>query len=79
MKWDNNILLAIEQGENAVCPCCGSSDTDHGFVLIKARTREGHGSVWCNECKRGVHISRMIVPDKAKLHTAPIGIDYTID
>ncbi|MDO5547947.1 MAG: hypothetical protein Q4F79_05605 [Eubacteriales bacterium] len=76
MKWIDNMTSAIERGENGVCPYCGSSDTEHGFTVINKITRAGYGSVWCNACKKGMHLSRMIVPDGAREQEAPRGIEY---
>lgn len=79
MKWINNIQLAIKQGENALCPICGSKETGHGFTIIRNSTREGFGDVCCNRCKRGTHVSRMVVPEDANLCAAPSGIEYEIE
>lgn len=76
MKWLDNMTSAIERGENLACPCCGSLDTEHGFTVINRSTRAGYGSVWCNACKKGMHLSRMIVPEDVQEQEAPRGIEY---
>lgn len=76
MKWLDNITAAFERGEDIACPYCGSLHTDHGFTIVKPSTRAGHGTIWCNDCGRGVHLSRLTVPAGAKEKTPPNGIKY---
>lgn len=44
------------------CPSCGSSRLRHCFAGSEA-SRMGYGVLWCEECRRGVQLSRLKVPD----------------
>ena len=76
MKWLDNLITVFACGETGVCPYCGSPDADHGFTVIKKDTRMGYGSVWCNTCKRGIPLSRVIVPEYVRQQEAPHEIVY---
>jgi len=75
-KWLKNIENFSASGCVGSCPFCGSADTDYCCTVIESETHFGYGDLWCNDCKRGYHISRMQVPDDAKIGTAPRFIRY---
>ena len=51
--------------ENLVCPECGKESIDYLFVGDK-ETNVGYFQIWCNNCNKGSHVSRVIIPEKAK-------------
>lgn len=66
MKWlenINNIAKGISPGK---CPYCGSENTDYGCTVVIPEKRLGHMTVWCNDCLRAYHMSRMEVPEGLK-------------
>lgn len=58
------------------CPYCGSENTDCTFEALNSE-RMGYGVLWCNDCKRAYHISRMIVPEGYKKKPIPKGLAFT--
>lgn len=77
MKWMDN-LEHLAQGKGCgKCPYCGSLNMDALCVVVDSTTRMGYGDLWCNDCKRAFHISRMQIPDCAKTTgTLPNGLRY---
>ena len=51
--------------ENIVCPECGEKGIDYVFIG-DSKTNIGYLSLWCNHCNKGINISRVMIPDKAK-------------
>lgn len=75
MKWKNNMISMCETGKTGVCPYCGSNKTDHCFTIVQDDF--GYGDIWCQECKRGFHVSRArISPAMKKSGKMPKGIKY---
>lgn len=48
------------------CPSCHSSSLDFQYV-VRASDRLGYLDVWCNSCKKGIHISRVTAPQGASV------------
>jgi len=46
------------------CPVCGEIAVDFQYVGNEA-SRIGFMCAWCNCCKNGIHISRLIIPKNA--------------
>lgn len=47
-------------GDSSVsCPECGSSNVRCGHVLIDPSSKMGYGAVWCDDCRNGMHLSRV--------------------
>lgn len=66
MKWLKNLENLASTGEVGKCPHCQSDDTDYCYTVVNEKTRLGYGDLWCNSCKRGFHLSRIMVDRKAK-------------
>lgn len=57
-KWYPNLINVCKYDKVGKCPFCGSENTDFGFVKsVSGKT--GWGDLWCNDCKRAFHISRV--------------------
>lgn len=62
MKWLKNITEIIDNRSAGICPYCKSKNTD--YRIVRVNESMGYLDVWCNDCKRAYHISRMEVsPD----------------
>ncbi len=76
MKWLKNLELLSKNGETGKCPFCNSDDTDYAVEVIDEKEMIGHGAIWCNECKKAFHISRMQVTEKLKKKSIPSGLNF---
>lgn len=56
------------------CPYCREMKIDYQFVG-DAVLRVGYLCIWCMQCKRGIHLSRVTIPENANL----ISYDESID
>ncbi len=66
MKWLKNLENIAESGKSGICPCCGSENTDYSFFGTPLSI--GFGIVWCNDCKKAYHISRIKIIEGYKLN-----------
>ena len=66
MIWLKNLENIATKRISGKCPCCGCNDTD--YTLIGKVGSMGYGEIWCNECKRAYHISRIQVLDGFNLN-----------
>lgn len=48
------------------CPNCNSNNIAYEFIG-DSRKREGYFLIWCNNCLEGLHISRIDIPELAKM------------
>lgn len=55
-KW----LEVLKKGEKE-CPICGSSNLREGYEVSKVDKDYGWGGIWCEECRNGLWISRVIL------------------
>ena len=76
MKWLNNLQSIGENKGAGSCPFCNSTKTDYGFVVDDSKTQMGHGAVWCNDCNKGFHISRIKVLDGMQIKDIPQNIEF---
>lgn len=60
LDWTNNIESISLNSSAGVCPNCKSENTDYGYTLLHGEW--GACDIWCNDCKRAKHISRVKVP-----------------
>ena len=56
-KWVKNIKSVIDSNNAGECPFCLSKNT--GYLAKKTMGDMGYVDIWCNDCKKAVHISRM--------------------
>lgn len=59
------------------CPNCDKHGIDYMYIGDE-ETRIGYFNVWCNECLKGIHISRALAPTKAKFITFDDNLRGTI-
>lgn len=48
------------------CPGCSSSHIKFEYIG-DIEKRQGYFLLWCEDCLEGIHISRINIPDKAKV------------
>jgi hypothetical protein len=66
------LKLSVEISNNPLplsalyCPECLNSTVDFQYVG-DSEMRIGYLDVWCNSCSNGIHISRVRMPESAKL------------
>ena len=58
-KW-----IKLEPWVDAKCSCpeCGDAYIDYEFVGFRD-SRMGYAMLWCPACEKGIHISRLKVPE----------------
>ena len=61
MKWLDNLASIKQLHKAGKCPYCGQENTDYRLLEISSGT--GYGDVWCNDCKKAFHISRIEVSE----------------
>jgi Winged helix-turn-helix DNA-binding len=68
-------VAALPDGDLPACPYCGRFDLQVRFVA-DPQTRIGYAAVWSDFCLRGIHISRVEVPNGAPFVVldAPAGV-----
>lgn len=77
MKWLENLNNIAKGQGTGKCPCCGSKNTDYSCTVVVPEKRLGHMTVWCNDCLRAYHVSRMEVPEGLKTGgEIPQGLKY---
>jgi hypothetical protein len=47
---------------NLICPECGNGSVDFQYVG-DASERIGYVDMWCTACNKGVHLSRVSIPE----------------
>lgn len=60
MLHDNDYLT-----EGLICPECNKKCIDYAFVG-DIKTNRGYMSMWCNNCNKGIRMSRVIIPNNVK-------------
>ena len=66
-EWIKIITQIAEMLESNTlrCPNCGEHNIDYIYIGDE-KTRIGFLQVWCNNCLKGISISRAVAPEKAK-------------
>lgn len=57
-----NNMVDIQQMQ---CPNCGKHKIEYLYVGDE-KTRIGYLQIWCNECLKGIYISRAKAPENAR-------------
>ena len=80
MKWAKNIKSIADTYTVGECPFCGSSDTDYKATQISDKI--GCMDIWCNDCKRWYHASRVLITENfknfKKTGELPEGLKHTL-
>jgi len=66
MNWLNNLKSISLKKISGECPFCKSNNTDYTFTEIS--NGMGCGTIWCNNCRKAYHISRMKIQNGYKLN-----------
>ncbi len=75
MKWLDNLESVANYKKSGICPFCGSADTDYSF--FGSIGSMGFGLIWCNNCRKAYHMSRVKVVEGFKLNKdIPKGLDF---
>ncbi len=64
MKWIKNLESVAKTGNPGECPYCKSKNTAYALSIDDEETLMGHGAVWCEDCRKAFHISRIKVDSK---------------
>lgn len=69
MRWADNIISALNTGNAGVCPYCGSANTDFNLEVIIEEEKLGFGTIWCNDCKHAINLSRIRIKNQKPTKT----------
>ena len=61
-----NVAKNFKDINNINCPTCGRKTLDYLYIGDK-KTKIGYLQVWCHHCSNGIHISRVKIPEGAKM------------
>jgi hypothetical protein len=59
-------IYASPVGHALTCPECGNEAVDFQYVGDRGAQR-GYVDIWCRHCNKGVHLSRVAIPDDAQV------------
>lgn len=77
MNWIDSLKnIAAHRKTGGNVRNAGSDNTDYACHVISPEKRNGYMDVWCNDCKRAYHISRMEVTDNMKKGICPKNLIY---
>lgn len=65
MKILPRITENLSDLQSVECPNCGENEVEYLYVGDE-KTRIGYMQIWCNKCLRGIYISRVMAPDRAR-------------
>lgn len=71
MDWTRIITQItgdFEKINHVKCPNCKKNGLDYIYIGDD-QTRIGFLQIWCNECLKGIHVSRAVAPPNAKFLT----------
>lgn len=77
MKWIENLENIFANKPVGKCPYCGSENTDYKCSVVVPEKKLGYMDIWCNDCLRAYHMSRMEVDAGLKTDgDIPHGLKY---
>ena len=47
-----------------ICPYCKSENVNYTLKIVDEKSKMGYGAIWCNDCKKAFHISRIKVDEE---------------
>lgn len=65
-KWLKNLKSISGIGNAGNCPFCRSENVDHKATVVVPESRLGYMDIWCNDCRKAFHVSRMQVTENMK-------------
>lgn len=72
IKLYDNLAYFVKNGRLGQCPHCGSKKMDLSVQIVDKNDNSGYGVYWCDECKRGIHLSRLVVDERFKPYIKPL-------
>lgn len=66
-KW-YKLIDELTHVELIKCPNCEKKGIDYLYIGDK-ETKIGYLQIWCNECKKGIYISRVKIPKNVRVVT----------
>ena len=61
-----NVSKNFKDIQEINCPTCARKTLDYLYIGDK-KTRIGYLQVWCHHCLNGIHVSRVKIPEGAKM------------
>ena len=61
-----NIRESTVAKSECICPECGANTIDLQYVG-DVKERIGYLDMWCATCNRGIHMSRVLIPEGASM------------
>lgn len=65
-KWLENLKSIANTRSAGKCPFCGSVNTAYKCSIAVPESKLGYMDIWCNDCKKAFHVSRMQVSEDMK-------------
>lgn len=65
-KWIENLKNISDKGSAGKCLFCGSVNMDYKCTVVVPESRLGFMDIWCNDCRKAFHVSRMQVSEDMK-------------
>ncbi len=63
-KW-YKLIGELTCPEKIKCPNCKKKSIDYLYIGDR-KTKIGYLQIWCNECKKGIYVSRVKIPPNMK-------------
>lgn len=64
--WTEIVNMILKGEKNISSPFDKDGNMESIFVLVQEDDRMGWGLIWCSKTHRGLHLSRMQIPDTVK-------------
>ncbi len=64
-QWIKALDIALEK-KVAKCPSCEVGNLRFQYVGDE-KSRMGYLDLWCDSCNRGIHFSRVMIPENANM------------
>lgn len=61
-----HLVAEIQLSKKVICPICNMPSIEYIYVGNK-ETRIGFLRLWCKDCLKGIHVSRVLIPENAKM------------
>ena len=74
-KWIENLIKLNTEGNPGKCPHCNSDRVDYGYTLYLPDEDLGTFDMWCDDCRRAFHGSRVVV-DRTAIKEIPKDLVY---
>lgn len=75
MKWLGNLNSIATNGQPGTCPYCESENVNYILKIVDEKSKMGYGAIWCNDCKKAFHISRIKV-DEGIIKEIPSDLEF---